>query len=101
MCHDSVCDGCLDLTNNRDVAPARLINISLFLGTIIIIVKMLILMIVMMITFFGGRGGSQLDGRTDGRAVQCRNNLFYIRKSMILKLMTSMKLQKVMMMKRK
>ena len=22
VCHDSVCDACLDLTNNRDVAPA-------------------------------------------------------------------------------
>ena len=39
MCHDFVCDGCLDLTNNRDVAPARLlINISLFLGTPIIVI---------------------------------------------------------------
>ena len=39
VCHDFVCDGCLDLTNNRDVAPARLlINISLFLGTPIIVI---------------------------------------------------------------
>ena len=68
MCHDSVCDGCLDLTNNRDVAPERLINISLFLGNIIIL-KMMIVTRPILILMVGVSGKIMMSTKLDSNGI--------------------------------
>ena len=69
MCHDSVCDGCLDLTNNRDVAPARLINISAFPWEGIIIFKMLIVTTPILILMVGVSGKIMMSTKLDSNGI--------------------------------